>query len=369
MSTRFNNDNKGVITLVPGQEGRQRVQLTNRVQTTALTLELTLPLTVAGAAADVTRRSEGRVSNFLMLTPINENGTDMVGEIAARDFRLLGESEAGQAFPSTLLPAGAGAVVNGSYTIREIIKVNFAHPLAVDPFETSYMEADPNSPVFCEARWPGGIAALVATLVNSAGAAVITPGNLTIQVIQHYDPARTRLPLFTPRIRSIANQTVAGANSDDLFRLPTRQRVRALIFRQQAQLASGGRLIVSDVFNSLRLIGDDGRNVIGPAQETFRLLRDGQAAVQGGQIAEDTYVHSFQRAGRLSYTVVPERDYPNFRAEINDQPSVAAGAVSSQGVATIVELIARPPVNGYATVMPRVLADGSRNPDFPDWAF
>lgn len=369
MSTRFQNDNKGTITLIPGQEGRQKVQLTNRVQTTAITLELTLPLLVAGAVADVTRKSEGRPSNFLQLTPINENGTDMVGELAARDFRLLGESEAGQAFPSTLLPAGAGAVVDGAYVIREIIKVNLAHPLAVDPFETSYMEADPNSPVFCEARWPGGTAALVATLVDSTGAAVITPGNLTINVIQHFDPARGTLPLFTPRIRSIANQTIAGANPDDLFRLPTRQRVRALIFRQQGQNAAGGRVVISDAFVALRLIGDDGRNIIGPAQETFRLLRDGMAATQGGQIAADTYIRSFQTAGRLSYTIVPEREYPNFRAEISDLPSVTAGVTSTQGIITIAELIARPPVNGYATVMPRVLADGSRNPDFPDWAF
>jgi hypothetical protein len=363
-STRFQRVPKGSMQLVPGIETRSRVQLTNRVQTAAILFRLAYTLTVAGAVANVTRRTSGRLSDAILLTPINENGTDMVGEIGMRDFRLMGEAEAGQAFPAELLPAGANAVVDGVYNCVEYVQVNFADPRNVGPSETNYMEADPNSPVWSEARFAAGTATLLATLVNSTGAAVLTLSNVSIEVEQFLDSAATKLPLFTKRIRYIASDVIVGANPEAIYRLPTRQRVASLLFRQQD--IGVGYFPLNLAFNALRLIGDDGRNVIGPTQARWESLVDGQAANQGGEIVRDAYFHDFATFGRMSGTPIPDREYPNFRAEVNQDTGGATG--TARGLITITELIARAPVNGYATVMPRVLADGQPNPEFPSWA-
>jgi hypothetical protein len=351
------------MTLVPGAEGRQQVQLEARVSTNKLTFEVETEVTFA-VAADATRIGDGRISNAIQLTPINENGTDMVGECSARAFRLIGEKEAGQAYPATLLPTGAIPI--GTHPIREIFDVNFADPQTVGPSETAYREADPMTPTFAMAR-------LIAAALNSIvdpGTATVTLGNVIVRVYQHYDPARQTLPLFTPRVRNIASVTVAGANPDDLYRLPTRQRVALLQFSQIAQLANGGRVPVSDIFTALRLIGDDGRNIVGPGQVPFRVLVNDQAATQGGEIADDTWTFALSRFGRMSSTIVPEREYPNFRAEINDAPS--ATGTTSQGIVVVKELIRRAPVGNYATVMPANITDATGtvvpNPEFPSWA-
>lgn len=366
MSTRYQRTQRITLTLAPGNTERVQGQLVNRVQNVAL--EVTISGTVTATAADLTRVADGRISNALSLVPINENGTDMVGECAARQFRLLSEHEADQPYRATL-PNASYSAFTGSIPIRETFRVNFGNPKSLDPFEFSYMEADPNVPLYFMARF-NTATPLNALFDVTAGSATL--GNVTISVRQVFDPARTKLPLFTPRFRTIAAQTIVGANADDLFRLPTRQRVAALVFSQDGiSPATGARVPYSGYVNALRLIGDDGRNIIGPAQEAWADLVDAQAVEAGGEIADDTYVHNFQTYGRGSYTIVPEREYPNFRAEVDDNASGAAGT-SPRLVIMIKELIARAPVNGYATVMPRMVPDATgqmvRNPEFPDWA-
>ncbi len=366
MSTRYQRTPRINLVLAPGSIDRVQGQLVNRVQNVAL--EVTVSGTVTATAADLVRVADGRLTNALQLVPINENGTDMVGECAARQFRLLSEYEADQAYRATL-PAATYTGLTGTVPIRETFRINFGNPKSLDPFEFSYMEADPNVPLYFMARF-ATVNPLAALFDVNAGTASL--GNVTISVRQVFDPARTKLPLFTTRFRTIAAQTIVGANSDDLFRLPTRQRVAALVFSQDAvDPNTGARVPFSGYVNALRLIGDDGRNIIGPAQEAWDDLVDAQAIEAGGELAADTYVHNFQTYGRGSYTIVPEREYPNFRAEVDDDAAGAAGT-SPRLVIMIKELIARAPVNGYATVMPRVIPDGTgqmiKNPEFPDWA-
>jgi hypothetical protein len=351
------------MSLLPGG-GRSYVQLDNRVQTACIELDISTELEVAGFAAGPVR-GDGRVTNGLRLVPISENGTDMVGEVRGRAARLIAEAQAGQAFPAVTLPASAALPI-GVYPIREKIFINLYDPQGADPVETSYMEADPSSPLRCEAE---AIGAMIDTLVGvGALGATVTLAPIVISVTQHEDPARSSLPLATPRWRQII-QTINGTNPDDLFRIPTRQRLRSLLFMQEAQLATGGIVAVDDAFLALRLIGDDGRNIIGPQQQGFQSLVESQAALQGGEIAYDAFYQNFQRMGRLSYTIVPEREYPNFRAEISD--AISATGTTSRGVVTVCELIRRPPQNGYPTVVPPTitLPDGSTipNPAFPDW--
>ena len=352
------------MSLLPGA-GRGYVRLDNRVQTAAIELDIEATLTVAGFAAGAVQ-GDGRVTNALRIVGISENGTDMIGEVRGRAARLICEAQAGQPFPATTLPASAALPI-GVYPIREKIFLNFADPQGVDPVETSYMESDPSAPLRTEIEL---IAGAIASLVAAGGlGATITLSPVVVTVTQHEDPARASLPLFTPRWRQII-QTIDGTNTDDIFYIPTRQRLRGLHFMQEAQLATGGIVPVTDAFAALRLLGDDGRNIIGPAQQDFVSLVEGQAARQGGEIAYDAYFQNFQRMGRLPYTIVPEREYPNFRAEISD--AVSATGTTTRGVITVLELIRRTPQNGYATVVPPMITapDGQSipNPAFPSWA-
>jgi hypothetical protein len=368
MSTRLQRTPKGTLTLVPGSTDEEEVQLVNRVQNLALevTVEAEVEFVEDGGVVLGARIGDGRLTDQLLMTPIEENGTDMIGECPGTAFRMLSEHEAGQSFPVTLGAAAPAAA--GTTTIREIFRVNFAQPTGVDPFELSYMEADPNSPLFFKARF-ANVNPVAGLYDMTTGTAVL--GNVTITVRQVFDPARTKLPLFTPRIRNIAQQTILGANTEELYQLRTRQRVAALIFMQSAIPAGQIRVPDAGYVNQLRLIGDDGRNIIGPGQIAWDDLNEMQAADQGGDITTSCYIHDFQKAGRLSYTIVPEREYPNFRAEVDQDP--AGGANGTPQLAIVIkELITRAPVNGYATVLPRFVKDAAgatvANPEVPEWA-
>lgn len=328
---------KGSTTLLPtGQRGR--VQLDNRVQTNALGVRVTTTLVVSGVATG-NLRTGGRPTNGLRFA-VAENGNDQIGEIAMRPARLYAEAVAGQAFNYTA-PAGPTLAV-GTHVFEEYFVLPFSNPLGVDPFETAYKEADPSSFFTFE---PLALPALIDCIV-SVGAATVT-ASVVVEVEQFADPARATNPYFKPRWREIT-QNVNGTNQADIINIRTRQRLQALMISQEVTLASGGIVVVSDIVSALRLIGDDGRNVIGPNQTPWTALNRQQAAVQGGEIATDAKLVNFQKSGRLSYTIVPESQFPNFRIEASDALSATAG--SSRVRVVLFELTRPAPQNGYSVV-------------------
>lgn len=339
MSARAYQNVKGQTTLTPNG-ARGRIQLDNRVQTNALGVRIRTTLTVAGATTG-NIRADGRPTNALRFA-IAENGTDTIGEMSMRAARLISEKLAGQAYPFAR-PAGPTLTV-GTHEFEEYFVLNFSNPLGVDPFETAYKESDPSSFFTFE---PLAIQALVDSVVD-IGAGTVT-ASVIVEVEQMADPARVSLPWFKPRQREIVQQ-VTGTNPADIFNIRTRQRLSGILLMQEAQLATGGIVPVSDALAALRLIGDDGRNIIGPSQTAWDNLVAQEAARAGGELTDDAVYFNFQRSGRLSYTIVPEREYPNFRFELSD--AVSATGTVTRVRAIVCEYTRTPPQNGYATVAP-----------------
>lgn len=339
MSSRAYQNVKGSTTLTP-TGARGRIQLDNRVQTNAIAVRVRTTLVVTGATTG-NIRADGRPTNALRFA-VSENGNDTIGEMSMRAARLISESQAGQAYAFTR-PAGPTLAV-GTHVFDEYFILNLSNPLGVDPFETAYKEADPNSFFTFE---PLALTNLIDSVVD-AGAAVVT-ASCVVEVEQHADPARSSLPWFKPRYREIVQQ-ITGTNPADILNIRTRQRLSGILLMQEAQLATGGIVPVSDAITALRLIGDDGRNLIGPNQTGWSPLVTQQAGRQSGQIVQDAVFLNFQRAGRLSYTIVPEREYPNFRFELADL--VSATGTTTRLRAIVCELTRTPPTNGYAVVAP-----------------
>jgi hypothetical protein len=342
---------KGSVTFPTALRGvRDHVTLDNRQRTVRLLVTIAAVLTVAGAPAGAVRNG-GMLSNCVQFA-VNENGEDTWGVVDGFLVRALAEFRSAQPLGGTFLPA-SGALPIAAYTLRETFPIDFADPRCIDPMETAFMEQDPSSffqlDMLVNANAEN-------TLVAPAGGSTVTLGPVTLTVTQDFATgAAGSYPLFKPRVREIS-QVVAGVNPADILYVKTNARLRALTVGAIATAADGGSLIVSDVMNALRLIGDSANgNVIGPNQMNYADLVNFQRAVAGGNVSNlNAFLTSyFADNGRLGNTIVPVAQFPNFRYEFNDQPSASG---STRIVALMEELVRKAPVNGYATVAPELPA-------------
>ncbi len=350
---RLIRSNKGTAALNMATAGtRVPVILDNRQRTNRLIVTIAATLTVIGFAAGPVRNG-GRLSAVFQHA-VNENGEDTFGIADAYMLRALAEYRAGQPLAGVTLPASAALPV-AAYPLRETYEIAFGDRRSLDPAETYFMEADPSSFMQLDSLV---IPNAIPTLVAPGGlGATFTLTGITVTVEQEFATgAAGTLPLFKPRVRQLSQQ-VAGTNPQDIFYIKTQSRLRSLVVAAEAIVAAdGGRVIVSDVITALRLIGDaQNANVIGPNQTPYNILVDSQRQVAGGDVTAlgAFFTAYFADNGRLSNTIVPASQFPNFRYELSD----AISATGSTRVNVLMEeLIRRAPVNGYNTVAPELPA-------------
>lgn len=318
-------------------------QLMNRIQNARLLVRIQAQVDIAANPA-VAIRNGGWLSSG-MLFAFSDGGRDTMQLMNGR--LLRGLSQAFSAQPIGGSPLASTAI--GTYQIDEYLALDWVNRLAVDPYETAYKEADPNSRVTLD----GALLSNAIACIVEAGTAVVTLSNVVVTVTQYGDPARATEPLFTPNLRVIT-QPISGASSQDIVYTPTRSRLRSMFVSPQVTTADGGFITATDAISALRLIGDDGRNIIGPNQTAYEQLLQEQTMRFGGQVIPGLYI-DFQDGGRLSNTIVPPREFPNLRFEFADQPS--ALGTSTQHMVVLTELTRTPPFNGYPTV----------SAELPDW--
>lgn len=347
--------NKGTRPVLNNAE-RASVVLDNKVRNHRLIITVEGRLTVAGAAAGAVRNG-GRLSAALAHA-LNENGEDTFGPIRGKMLRQLSEFDAGQPLGGVTLPSSSSLPI-GTYPLSETYEMAFADRRLINPAEAAYMEADPNSFFQLDTWVPDGPQGF-ANLVAPAMGATVTLSNLTVTVEQVFAPLAgvSTLPIWKARYRELS-QIVAGANPQELFYVKTESRLRRLIISQEKTItADGGTVAVDDIINALRLIGD-GADVIGPNQSPFAALLESQRQVSGGDVTFEgaTFLSDFADDGRLSNTIIPRVQFPNFRYEANVQPSVTLGAGTSRLRVGIIEYTR--PVGGQYPVV---------QPELPDWA-
>lgn len=351
---RIIRSNKGTLA-VPLTGARAQVILDNRKRTKRLIVTIAALLTVAGAPGGAVR-NDGRLSSILTHA-VNENGEDTYGPNRAWMLRQLAEASAAQPLAAVTLPA-SGALPIAVYPLYEQYAINFGDPRIIGPSETDFMERDPSSFFTFDTFITPGINA-VNSLVAPAGGSTITLSDVTVNVSQHYtDLAGANYPIYKPRTREELT-TISGANPQELLYVKTQQRLRRLAIGAEATVtADGGVIITDDVILATRLIGDGGFNVIGPNQEAFENLVESQRADFGGDVTfrGAVLVSDFADNGRLSNTLYPQFQAPNFRYEASVQPSAIVGP--SRVVKLIEELTRPDAANGWAVV----------SPELPEWA-
>ena len=356
-----------VLTLADGAT-RYPVILDNRMRTDRLIVRVrgTLNVTVAAAGAI---RNGGDISAVVQHA-LNANGEDVFGIARGALLRFRSAYRSGQntgvvRLGDGLTVAQQAAVPVGAYALESVYEINFSDRMNVVPGETAFMESDPSSFLQLDSILnANGPTSLVAP-----GGATLSLTGVTVQVEQVAAPAAgNALPVFRPRYRELS-QVVAGANAQDTFYIKSAQRVAELIIAAETTVADGGTIYSAAVLNSLRLIGDGGANIIGPGQTPFSVLVDSMRALTGGDVVlgansegaldagaqiKAMFMADFAQYGRLKDTIVPQRQYPNFRIEANDQPDPAA--TTSRIVVGLTELVRPGEENGWPVVSPELPA-------------
>jgi hypothetical protein len=137
-------------------------------------------------------------------------------------------------------------------------------------------------------------------------------------------------PWISPFTRQVT-QDVTGANAQLKIDLRGTRYLRGLMLQQD----TSGVGEVADIINSVILRGDK-KSILGDGGIPFRDLQQAQAYEYGGAIPAGYLWMDFARYGRLSTLWNPNQD-TNLRLELNVQPSVTVGAVSSQVRVAMVE--------------------------------
>ena len=335
----FKSQRNSRSNIVPIAGDRAFSRLINAVQSQYVTLTFRGTLTIAGAVADNVRNRGSILAAFDEIG-IDENGTDK-HIYDGRVLRFISEMAAPSALSAKRLTSTAIAAT----TLEESVRIYFAHPFAVLPRETQYLERDTKQlfQVFAKLNSGGGGSRLAG--VTGASTAVLSA--VTITVTQGYDASETARPFFIPIVRQqIA--PVASANAQLTEFIKTSNAIRGIVVSQESTQGVNTGLAgeVGDVINKLTLRGDF-HDIIGPTPVKWDDLVLEQEYEFGGAVVTSNRAHlgiNFQEHGRLATVLNPGQD-SNLRFEFDVQPSVTMVAgTTSQIRITIMELLRDPTV-------------------------
>lgn len=290
---------------------RQFTQMDNNVRTERLQFRLTGQVDITGAGTGIVNR--GALSAALQEIGFSDGGTD-IEVLDGRCARQLGEILAPSPLPAVRL---AGAGVQAATLLEEIVPIFFSAYRTANPNETKWVEVNKQlqqQPFINPLR-------LITRLATGAGL-VGTITNLVASIQQVYDEMVGIPPWISPYVRQVT-QDVPGANAQLKVDLRGTRYCRGILIQQD----TSGVGEVADIINGLVLRGDK-KSIIGDNAVPFRDLQQAQAYEYGGAIPDGYLWIDFARYGRLSTLWNPNQD-TNLRLELNVQPSVTVGAVSS----------------------------------------
>lgn len=306
-------------------------QMQNGVRNTNIWLRVTATCAIDNTADATAVLNRGSVLALLDEIVLDENGTDRM-VIDGRALRFYSEMLAPSALSATRVTV---VTKNKSYALEEMVCVNFAHPLSLDPLETSFVEHDVRQRLNVSFRPAANFVARLFTV----GSAVVTVTNLNIEVLQEYDLAPAsgiKQPYFIPRIvQQVEN--VTNTNAAQRAYIKTTNMIRAFVVAQRGTTLGE----VGDILNGFVLRGDTRPIISAQSNIAAYLLR--QEFTMGGAVvtANRSYFGiNFQRYGQLSECLNPGQD-TNLRFEFSVQTS-AADTSGSQLVITSFELVRDP---------------------------
>jgi len=311
-----------IIAPIAGQRVSSR--LINAVQSHWVQLDLSGILNVVtNPAAAILNR--GSLWAAIDEVHVQENGRD-VAVINGRVLRALSE----QAAPSSLSSVRASALAVAAYPLKESVRIYFAHPFALQPRETAFMEHDPRQVLEVGVRLAASGGADKLATAGAGGTVTLTA--LNVNVTHGYDAGETIKPYFIPHIRQQID-AVPGTNAALPIFLKTPYVIRSIVVSPEDTVLGE----VSDIVNSLKLRGDA---IEWIADVSWENLIAGSEFEFGGastfNVGDAHLGLNFQTFGRLAKCLNPNQD-TNLRFELNCQKSLV-GTGTSQIRTTIIEL-------------------------------
>lgn len=307
---------RGIAQVPLTGDSRGSVRAFNNART--LRFRITIKATVQITTLATSIRNGGMASALVDLF-VHENGKDRVKIDGRAASHLTACYAAGQ---PTNVRATSMAV--NTYNLVERVTLHFSPRQAVVPSETSFTEYSSNAPLFVEALARGASGAALYARLFGGGAGTVSA--LSIEVEQEFYPeGAAPLPLYIPVIREQI-EAAPGANDAQQVFLRSTERLRGVLVMQDSDVG-----IVSDIIQAAALRGDN-TEVIGPNAVTWDNLAQEQedefpgsvypladAAMKTGMV-----FFNFQQEGRLTRTILPNRDHVNLRFEFKTGASAAA---------------------------------------------
>lgn len=303
---------QGIVVANTAQNGiRQFSNADNNVRTERLNFRLTGQVDITVAGTGIVNR--GSLAAAVSEIGFSDGGTDII-VLDGRMARQIAEILAPSALPAIRL---AGAGVQAATLLEEIVPIFFSAYRTANPNETKWVEVNKQlqqQPFINPLR--------LITRLATGGALAGTVTNLVANVEQVYDELVGIPPWISPFVRQVT-QDVTGANANLRIDLRGTRYCRGIMIQQD----TSGVGEVADIINGVILRGDK-KSIIGDGAVPFRDLQQAQAIEYGGALPDGYLWIDFARYGRLSTLWNPNQD-TNLRLELNVQPSVTAGAVSS----------------------------------------
>lgn len=323
----------GTVLPVAGVRTDGQLKLTNGVRNEFITLTIRARVVVSAFATAVLRN---RGSAFALLDEVilDESGTERMittGPV----LRYVSEMNARSALSSTrIVPAADGTIPIGTYNLEEQARFFFAWPESSIPGETAFVERDPRQALRVILKAVNNLALALAT----PNTATVVVDQVSVDIHQGFELGAGAPSLFIPTIRQTITPIVGAiANLPDYIRSPN--RIRAVVFSQEVEIAAGGRVEVTDILTHLALRGDF-QFPLGPERLPVANLALSTEWSFGGFTAGKRHLgFNFQKHGKLSHVLDPAQD-TNMRAEYTGAASATAG--QSQVRATYLELMQVP---------------------------
>lgn len=334
-------------TLTPTAGVRSYVRLLNAVQTYWLDVLLTATLTIATADAAAILNQGSLLAAFSEMG-IEENGRDR-WQADPRALGFYAETSA----PSAITRSRLTSVAQGATSLVETVRLYFAHPYAVNPRETAYLEQDPRQLLQFFIKLDEAGAAKIAT---AGGGGTVTLSDVSVKVVQAYNKSDTKRPYFIPTVRQTTINVDSDSTSHEAY-IKASKYLRAILI--QAESSAG---VQDDVISALALRGDL-RDIIGPEMMDWdQAVRSaeydfGGAVGAGASASKKAYLLlNFQQNGRLNEVLNPAQDV-NLRFIFDAAPSASGNNTKIR--ITLFELEHDPAatdVNGQPLVTPLAFA-------------
>lgn len=279
-------------------------EMVRGVQHAGLLMRVRADITIVAGTGVGTIRNQGSVLALLERVRISENG-DVSTDVDPRVLATFAASRSPKVMTQRTVLANDDAQVNT--ILEEMLFLPFADPLLGNSFETNFIERNSRVPLLLEIQTVGNYELAVAQGGNSTS---FTVNSLTVEVGQMVDRRSNVLPLFIPRFRQLATESITGAVGQREIALNTKGFVGTIIVQQ----IGNGLYEAGDIITAIELKGE--RVKFWEGQFTPDFIRQQHEFIFGGAIPAGYSVFNLVTGGRLGGIHNPLED-PDINLVIN----------------------------------------------------